>query len=230
MTKSPKISRMRVDAERGSTLPLAVAVVFVLTIMLAFAFDMGGQLVLNERNNSDLQICREELEQVADGFQIKNSEKPDETIASLAVESLRNQGFSGDILVYVEELPKGYTKGSLKLPDSDRVISVRICLIDEYDAMFARGVGIEKLEALTDLTFSICPYSESTVWRPSSGTAGVPSRTSFYSLGSAQNSKGIVAANLDAASHSKINAKAYDSDVVWKAVHDEAMSSLAKLC
>lgn len=221
----PRAARMR--DERGGTLPLGIVVAFVLVLMLAFAFDMGGQLVLCERNNSDLQICREDLEQVADGFLIKSADNPEEQVAELAIRSLRNQGFSGDILVFAEELPQGYQKDGKTLPDSRRVIAVQICLVDSADAMFARGLGLETLPAYTDLLFSISPYSTASVWRPddTTGTSS-PIRRSYYSLGSDTTNTTVHDGGLSAGEYSKINPAAYASAAVWEDVHAEALNTL----
>ncbi len=135
--------------EKGSTLPLAIVASLVLVAMLALAFDFGAQLVVAERNNSDLQICREELNQTAAGFVIKNSSNPGKEIAQEALDSLREQGFSGQVAVYVSEAKKGYSNNGSTLASTRRLLSIEIIMLDQSTA-----------------TFSISPYSAYSAWRP----------------------------------------------------------------
>lgn len=152
--------------EKGSTLPLAIVASLVLVAMLALAFDFGAQLVVAERNNSDLQICREELNQTAAGFVIKNSSNPGKEIAQEALDSLREQGFSGQVAVYVSEAKKGYSNNGSTLASTRRLLSIEIIMLDQSTAMFSRISGIDTLPVTTDITFSISPYSAYSAWRP----------------------------------------------------------------
>lgn len=157
------------EREAGSTLPVVICVSIVLVALLALAFDFGGQLVVAERNNSNLQVCRETLSQTASGFLIKNANDAGNEIAKEALDSLRDQGYTGAVAVYVAEAPKDYYWLGNRLPSTRRLLAIKIVLIDESTAMFTRISGVNSLPVHTDMTFCISPYSAYEAWRPYTG-------------------------------------------------------------
>lgn len=157
------------EREAGSTLPVVICVSLILVALLALAFDFGGQLVVAERNNSNLQVCRETLSQTASGFLIKNANDAAYEIATEAVDSLRDQSYTGGIAVYVAEAPEDYYWLGNRLPSTRRLLAVKIILIDESTAMFSRVSGVDSLPVYTDMTFCISPYSAYEAWRPYTG-------------------------------------------------------------
>ncbi len=211
--------------EAGSTIPVAICASIILIAMLVLAFDFGAQLVVAERNNSDLQICRENLSQTASGFLVKNSSDPAREVATQAVESLRDQGFTGQIAVYVAEAPKGYKNGSSQLADSRRLISVKIIMLDGSTAMFSRLSGVDKLPVYTDMTFSISPYSAYEAWRPYTGSS--VTKSSFYSRevtdGSGSSSYSVASGGVENLSW---NDNAYNSSQIWTDVLNEMNAAL----
>lgn len=158
------------EKEAGSTLPVAICVSLILVALLALAFDFGAQLVVAERNNSDLQVCRETLSQTASGFLVKNSSDPGREIAEEVADSLRDQSYTGAFAVYVAEAPKDYYWMGNRLASTRRLIAVKIIMLDNSTAMFSRFSGVDTLPVHTDMTFCISPYSAYEAWRPSSGT------------------------------------------------------------
>ncbi len=205
------------DKERGSTLPLVIVAAVVLVALLALAFDFGGQLVVAERNNSNMQICREQLNQTASGFLIKNSSDPGKKIAETVVDSLRDQGFDGQVAVYVAEAPRKYSNGGTTLPDTRRLISIKIVMLDQSTALFSRVSGVKYLPVSTDMTFSIMPYSAFKTWRPNS-TSSVTK--SCYISESGQRT--IKSGRVESLSMNN----GYTSDKIWSSVMSEMNSML----
>lgn len=160
----------RREPDRGQVAPYAVIAAVVAMLLLAFSVDLGTALATSARQNSDVQVFREEVESAGPALAVKNADDPALEIAQRAAASMRRQGFDGFLAVYVEEAPAGWEPEgwSSGLAPGKRLIGYAVVACGDSPAVFSRLVGMEGFPVVASQAAAIVPYSSGRAWRPAS--------------------------------------------------------------
>lgn len=151
--------------EDGGVSPLGAMMCIVLLFALAFAVDLGAAFATAQRQNSDLQIARETLQQTGNEFVLKNAADLEGSLSRKIADALQEQGYDGAVNVYVLAKSRATAVGdeeTRKLGQDKCVAAYTVLLYSECDTYFARLFGIEKIPIETTLTGSAVYYSSGT--------------------------------------------------------------------
>lgn len=153
--------------ERGETLILCIAIVFVLLAFLAVGFDLPRAIAAKTEQESALNLAREAEMAPAIGVVAKNADDPGALVAAELVRSLRAGGYDDRIEVWFHEVP------AADLPENRRVFGYEVILISNLDPVFARVLGATDARVASSLVSLSMPYAETTTWRPTNARTGV---------------------------------------------------------
>lgn len=199
--RRPQARPRRPREERGSVSPLGVALLIALLAALAFAVDLSAAMAQAARQNEYVQTARETVEETGNGFLIKNAEDPFKELSQQVVDSLRKQGYEGEVNVFLTEAPQGYSPAPGKaLPDDRRVIGYTVVLQSTSPSVFSKLMGEDGQEIETSKTMTTVLYSSGTCWRPwREGLSYVqPDRAAYFGIFTAQaNEDALVAVAPD---------------------------------
>lgn len=152
--------------ERGETLMLCIALMIVFAAFLAIGFDLPRAIMAKTEQESALNLARQAELAPAIGIVAKSSDDPGLLIAAELVRSLRSGGYGDKIEVWFYEVP------AADLPATKRVYGYEMILESDYDPMFARVLGADKMRVASSLVSLSVPYAEASVWRPTSSRSG----------------------------------------------------------
>lgn len=151
--------------EDGGVSPLGAAMCIVLLFALAFAVDLGAAFATAQRQNSDLQVARETVQQTGSEFVLKNAADLEGSLTRKIADALQEQGYDGAVNVYVVAKSRATAANEdekRKLGQDKCVAAYTVLLYSECDTYFARLFGIEKIPIKTTLTGSAVYYSSGT--------------------------------------------------------------------
>lgn len=147
-------------------MPLAIMCVLVLFAVLAFAVDQGLAYAAKARQENALDVSRTACMDASFALAAKNDDNPGRMIANLIVQTVRTEGFSGQVHVWFFEAPADV------LPSTERLWAIGIQLEEDVATVFARGWGIESLPAASHRVVLAEPYASERVWRPDACICG----------------------------------------------------------
>ena len=104
----------RLSPQRGSVSVLSLVLVLMLLLGLAFAADLAGAMAIRSSQANQVAIARDSTMSGAFLMQAKNADDPGAAVAKRAAESLRENGWDGEI-----EVP--YTAGTAWRPPGPAV-------------------------------------------------------------------------------------------------------------
>lgn len=154
------------SSERGDIMPAAIAAAFLLMMALCAVIDPSCAMLCKTVQENSLANAKEACMQPAFAMAQKNSDTPGRDVAERVVASLRASGFGGEAVVYYYEAPESAT-GPAK-----RLYVVGIQVMEDYETIVSRGVGVESLPVASNTVFSAIPYSEERAWRPAEAGSG----------------------------------------------------------
>lgn len=146
--------------ERGSIAPLAVMAALLLFSVLAFSVDQGIACAVKTGQENALDAARDACFDASFALAAKNDEDPGLAVARRLAETLRAEGFPGEVDVWFYEVPKE------DLPASRRVWGIAVQVRDQAPTVFARGFGVASLPVASKRVVVAEPFAGSEVWRP----------------------------------------------------------------
>lgn len=153
----------RVHAESGAVTIVTVAVCLVLMLFLGFAFELSAAVDARASQDNDLATARNATMASTTLLMAKNSDNPGEYIAQTAVDSLRKNGFNGDVEVWF------YESASSNLPHGKRAWAWGIQTKSSLKGYFATyALGDFSIPIGAHVCAHAVPYTAGTAWRPAS--------------------------------------------------------------
>lgn len=144
-----------------------------LTVILAFvalAIDVGGAYRLSTYQQETLELSKEACQ--ASLNYLKFSNNPETDTGYRIVQTMKNNGYEGDVEVYYFEQPQSVTGVT------ERHCVVGVNVTKDHKTGFAAVVGIDKLPVSNSIVWTSKPYSSTQVWRPT----GSHSKKIVYSI------------------------------------------------
>ena len=160
------MSARRHRDERGNMLPLAIASLFVLFAVLAFAIDQGIAYAAKARQENVLDAARSACMDASFALTAKNSQDPGRAVAEAVVGTAREEGFAGCVTVWFYEEP---AEG---LSLSERLWAVGMQMEEEAPTVFSRGYGLSSLPVASHRVVVAEPYASERAWRPDERACG----------------------------------------------------------
>lgn len=154
------------EKQSGNALVYGIFWTFALMLALGLVLDLGGAFGTAIHDNSMMQVTREETQSTGNGFLVKNSDDPTRALATQVAQSLRDQGFDGEIEIDVWEPKRGDTRAGKTLPADKRVLVYEIHLSTTSPTWALKTLGMDSIPISTSGTWSLTLYSNSTAWRP----------------------------------------------------------------
>lgn len=190
--------RRKLNPDESGNITLAsLFMMMILVVFMVGMIDLGLAWAKANQQEDLVAVACDEAKTSSTALVIKNDSWPEQLLSQQVCKSLRTNGWTGEITVYVEELPKS-TSG---LPSSRRVMAACVEVDGDYRAMTA---GLDIKLPVTE-SFYLVPYSPSEAWRPAT------SRTGKYTL--AANTSAAYRSNVKytAQSHYQMPQKLKDS-------------------
>lgn len=173
--------------ERGNIVPLALVSIFLLLAVMAFVADIGIAYYAKDRQEQVLDAARTVCMDAAVSQQAKYADDPGRVLSEQIVRTVRAQGFSGAIDVWFYEAPKG------SVSESERYWVVGMQLSQDVPTMFAKGLGLDSIEAASCRIVEARPYASQKVWRPAKRICG---KYSFSTQAGADQGKFVAVSEL----------------------------------
>lgn len=123
----------RLSPQRGSVSVLSLVLVLMLLLGLAFAADLAGTMAIRSSQANLVAIARDSTMSGAFLMQAKNADDPGAAVARRTAESLRENGWDGEIEVWFAEAPAS------DLPAGKRAWAWGMRISEESPAWFARA-------------------------------------------------------------------------------------------
>ena len=200
------VAMTRPLAQRGSVSVLSLMLMLMLLLGLAFAADLAGALAMRSSQANLAGIARDSTISGAFLMEAKNADEPGAAVARKAAESLRENGWDGEIEVWFAEAP------SSELPASKRAWAWGVRISEESPAWFASVFSaMDGVQVADGACARAVPYTAGQAWRPAgaavqrkyhfaAGTSTSPDAVSDVALADMpQGVRGQMAAALDEA-------------------------------
>lgn len=143
----------------GQALVLFALALTCLCGMAALAVDASGAWRAHSRLVSACELAKDSHLNSLNA--VKFSDDPAQASLDIVLDELESDGFQGTWELTYYELPESET-GS-----ADRFAGVRVELGQDYRTILAGVLGHQTIQVADALSWSVNPYSSSTVWRPS---------------------------------------------------------------
>lgn len=152
--------------ERGTIAPLVVMAALLLFAVLAFSIDQGIACVAKVKQENALDAARDACMDASFALVVKNDDEPGRAVAHRIAETLRREGFAGEVAVWFYEAP------AAEVPTSRRVWGIAIQVQEQSPTVFARGFGIASLPVASKRIVMAEPFADTVVWRPGHDVCG----------------------------------------------------------
>lgn len=151
----------RLSPQRGSVSVLSLVLVLMLLLGLAFAADLAGAMAIRSSQANQVAIARDSTMSGAFLMQAKNADDPGAAVAKRAAESLRENGWDGEIEVWFAEAPAS------DLPAGKRAWAWGMSISEESPTWFAGAFSaLDGVEVGDGACARAVPYTAGTAWRP----------------------------------------------------------------
>lgn len=151
----------RITPRRGSVSVLTAAIMLMLLLGLAFAADLSAALSARSSQANLAGVARDATMSSAFLMQAKNSEDPGGEVARRAAESLRENGWEGEIDVWFAEADAS------ELPAGKRAWAWAVSTSSTSPAWFSHAFGGGgDIEVADGAAARAVPYTAGAAWRP----------------------------------------------------------------
>ena len=165
MKAASRSPRARLEAERGNVLAYGLFCTLLVILGLALVVDMGLAMATAIHQNSMMQVTREETQSTGNAFVVKNENRPLDALAQQITESLRAQGYEGQIDIDAYEPGRGETRNGTALPANKRLIVYEIQLEGSSPALISQAAGLSEIPVDTSGNWYLTLYSNAASWR-----------------------------------------------------------------
>lgn len=152
--------------EHGDIMVASAIMMFLVAIILLGILDFGMAFAQHNAQENDLAVALDTTKTSSSGLLMKNSDWPEKQIATEIVTSLRENGCSDAVSVWVKEAPASQVDDSTR-----RAIAVYIEVSGSYTPALTGNV-IGQIGIKSSDGCYLIPYSGNTAWRPATSRAG----------------------------------------------------------
>lgn len=162
-------ARLKLD-EQGSVTLFAAMAATGIALLAAFVLCLAGLFVQKSALDNDLEVAREAT--LANGFQmeVKNSSEPGQLIAKRICESLRANGYEGEVFVQFYEASAtdlAASDPSLSESDRDKVRALAYQVTVAQPPLRLAALGMyEGISVKSGITCTMCPYGAHKTYKP----------------------------------------------------------------
>lgn len=148
--------------------PMVAMLMLVLLAMAGLAVDATGAWRVRAAQQQTLELCKDSA--LASLNLLKYTDEPAHSTAQLVRDELAAEGFTGTATIYYRELTQAELKAqaSPTLAERNRLAGVYVKLSGTYRPVLAATAGASEMSIDSELAWYTNPYSDTTVWRPSS--------------------------------------------------------------
>ena len=157
--------RKRADSECGNVLAYGLFCTLLVILGLALVVDLGLAMATAIHQNSMMQVTREETQSTGNAFLVKNENRPLDALAQQITESLRAQGYDGQIDIDAYEPGPSETRNGTALPANKRLIVYEIQLEGSSPALISQAAGLSEIPVDTSGDWYLTLYSNAEAWR-----------------------------------------------------------------
>lgn len=158
--------RLQPTDERGDVMVASVIMMLLAAIILLGILDLGMAFAQHNAQENDLAVALDTTKTSSSGLLMKNSDWPEKQIATEIVTSLRENGCSDAVAVWVKEATASQVGNSTR-----RAIAVYVEVSGSYTPTLAGNI-IGQIGIKSGDGCYLIPYSGDTAWRPATSRAG----------------------------------------------------------
>lgn len=149
---------------------------------LGIVVDLSSAWLIRSATLNDLAAARDQVSSAPISLMVKNAANPGEEIATQVAESLRANGFKGEIKVWCYEAPASDLPTAKR--ESRRILAWTAQALQEWEPPFSSSWGLSEQTIGADVTSSSVPYSGGTTWRPANDGEPVGNGLYMFAAGS----------------------------------------------
>ena len=155
--------------ERGNV--TIAALLFMGSLALALVLALEASCAYTQKTVYDnlLNIAREETFSAGFDMQLKSSDNPGELICQKLCDSLRANGYQGQVeMEFYEATPEEIEDANPAIDGADnvRVIVYRVGIKSPYTSIAAPAIWLPGVTLASEETASMCPYALHKTYRP----------------------------------------------------------------
>lgn len=159
MTGREGTRRAARERSRGAVLPLVACCMVLMVAFAALAVDTAAAYRARSAQQQTLELAKDNVMNRLNS--IKYGDYPFDEIIESVKATLAADGFGGTAEVACAEEPQAATGAT------NRLIGVRVKLTGSTKTTLARAIGKDRIDVASEICWTINPYSDTEVWRPS---------------------------------------------------------------
>ena len=164
------------EKERGSVIIMIVLCMVGMLLAFALAIEFGVAWSKHAAYDNDLVIAKQATQEAGFGMKLKNSDEPHKLLAVKLAETLKQNGYKGDIKVRFYEATESEVGGGLQANGVSndpknirrvRVMAYQITITEPYKPMTGLGKGNTAFNISNGTETCLVPYGLHQTYRPS---------------------------------------------------------------
>jgi hypothetical protein len=157
-------NRLSNHREDGTALVVFIMLLVVILLICALIMDLGLCYITQTKQTNIANTAKAAKMTPSETLYIKNASNPSLQLATDLIETIRADGYAGDITIYYYE-PTETEDG---LSDNVRVYAYAVQLDTTYSTLFAKIIGRDTVPVESLVVGSASPYASEKVYRPTS--------------------------------------------------------------
>ena len=160
------------ERTRSAVLPLVACCMVLMVAFAALAVDTVAAYRARSAQQQTLELAKDNVMNRLNS--IKYGDYPFDEIIESVKGTLAADGFDGTAEIACAEEPQAATGAT------NRLIGVYVKLTGSTETTLARAIGKDRIDVASEICWTINPYSDTEVWRPSTYRTSTSSYNSPY--------------------------------------------------